>query len=176
MRTFGVINDNEREIGLEEEEEEDGSVIEPLDTELLPIMNRINEISVDQLEGDEYNKLNLNKVYIDIQLLRLITLSLQQKAITYGVRRRNNNNKDIIFSRLMLCRVYSEEKHFNGSTLIYLMESKNSNQCLFNKNFQLIDNPIMCMKPCISLLCSFINTLSHHIIYISLLRPLSTSI
>ena len=90
----------------------DGPVIEPVDTKLLPIMNRLSEISVDQMEGDESNKLNLNRVYIDVQLLRLITPSLQQKAMTYGVRRRNNNNQDIIFSRLMLCRVYLEKKVF----------------------------------------------------------------
>jgi len=121
----------------------DGPVIEPVDIELLPIMNRLSEISVDQLEGDESNKLNLNRVYIDVQLLRLITPSLQQKAMTYGVRRRNNNNQDIIFSRLMLCRVYSEKKYFNGSRLVYLMESKNSNQCLFNKNVELRDNGVI---------------------------------
>ena len=44
----------------------DGPVIEPVDTELLPIMNRLSEIGVDQLEGDESNKLNLNRVYIDV--------------------------------------------------------------------------------------------------------------
>lgn len=44
---FGFINDDERQIGLEGEEEEDGLVIEPLDTELLPLMNKLNEISVD---------------------------------------------------------------------------------------------------------------------------------
>ena len=51
----------------------DGPGIEPVDIELLPIMNRLSEIGVDQLEGDESNKLNLNRVYIDVQLLRLIT-------------------------------------------------------------------------------------------------------
>ena len=86
---------------------DNGPGIEPVDIELLPIMTRLSEIGVDQLEGDESNKLNLNRVYIDVQLLRLITPSLQQKAMTYGVRRRNNNNQDVIFSRLMLCRVYS---------------------------------------------------------------------
>ena len=69
-------------------------------------MNRLSEISVDELKGDESDKLNLNRVYIDVQLLRLKTPSLQQKAMTYGVRRCNNNNQDIIFSKLMLCRVY----------------------------------------------------------------------
>ena len=44
----------------------DGPGIEPLDIKLLPIMNRLSEISVDQLEGDESNKLNLNRVYIDV--------------------------------------------------------------------------------------------------------------
>ena len=89
------------------------------------------------------NKLNLNSVYVDVQLLRLITPSSQQKAMTYGVRRRNNNNQDVIFSRLMLCRVHSKENYSNGCKLIYLMESKNSNQCLFNKNVELRDNGVI---------------------------------
>ena len=121
----------------------DGPGIQPVDIELLPMMNKLNEIGVDQLEGDESNKLNLNRVYIDVQLLRLITPNSQQKAMTYGVRRRNNNNQDVIFSRLMLCRVYSEKKYSNGSRLVYLMESKNSNQNLFNKNVELRDNGVI---------------------------------
>ena len=120
---FGFINDNERGAGIDEDEGE----YEPLDTELLPIMERLNEISVDQLEGDESNKLNLNRVYFDVQLLRLITSSLQLKAMTYGVRCHNNKNQKIIFSRLMLCRVYLRNNHYIGSRLIYLMEPKNSN-------------------------------------------------
>ena len=43
----------------------------------------------------------------------------------------------------MLCRVYSKENYSNGSRLIYLMESKNSNQCLFNKNVELRDNGVI---------------------------------
>ena len=56
-------NNNEN---VENENIGDGPGIEPLDIELLPIMNRLNEISVDQLEEDESNKLNLNRVYIDL--------------------------------------------------------------------------------------------------------------
>ena len=127
----------------DEEEKEDDSVLKPLDPELISIMKKLSEVNVDQLEGDESNKINLNRVYIDVQLLRLITPNQQQKAMTYGVRRRNNNNQDVIFSRLMLCRVYSNKRCSDGSRLIYLMESKNSNQCLFNKNIELRDNGVI---------------------------------
>ena len=106
-------------------------------------MEKLNEISVDQLEGDEPNKLNLNRVYFDIQLLRLITPTIHQKAMIYETRRCNNNNQEIIFSRLMLCRIYSGNNSSIGSKLIYLMESKNSNQCLFNKNVEIRDNSVI---------------------------------
>ena len=43
----------------------------------------------------------------------------------------------------MLCRVYSNKRYFDESRLIYLMESKNSNQCLFNKNIELRDNGVI---------------------------------
>ena len=141
--TAGGGTELDEEEEEEEEEEEGDSVLKPLDPDLIPIMNKLSEINVDQLEGDESNKINLNRVYIDVQLLRLITPSLQQKAMTYGVRRRNNNNQYVIFSRLMLCRVYSNKRYFDGSRLIYLMESKNSNQCLFNKNIELRDNGVI---------------------------------
>lgn len=130
---FGFLNDDD----AEEDEDED---YETLDTDLVPLMKKLDEISVDQIEGDESNKLNLNRVYVNVQLLRLITPRSQQKAMTYGVRRRNKDNQDIMFSRLKLCRVYSKENYSNGSRLMYLMEFKNSNQCLFNRNVELRDN------------------------------------
>ena len=85
---FGFLNDDDTE-------ENEDTEYEPLDTDLVPLMNRLIEINIDQLEGDEPNKLNLNRVYVDVQLLRLITPSSQQKAMTYGVRRRSNNNQDV---------------------------------------------------------------------------------
>ena len=133
---FGFLNNDYTE-------ENEDTEYEPLDTDLVLLMNRLTEINIDQLEGDEPNKLNLNRVYVDVQLLRLITPSSQQKAMTYGARRRTNNNQDVIFSRLMLCRVHSKENYSNGCKLIYLMESKNSNQCLFNKNVELRDNGVI---------------------------------
>ena len=53
------LNNNEN-VGIDNNG--DVPVIEPVDIELLPIMNRLSEIGVDQLEGDESNKLNLNRV------------------------------------------------------------------------------------------------------------------
>ena len=115
----------------------------PLDDDLLPLMERLNEIKIEQLEGEETNKINLNRSFIDVQLLRLITPSSQQKAMAYGVRRRINSNQEIIFSRLLLCRVHSQNNYYNGSKLIYLMESKNSNQNMFNSNVEFRDNGVI---------------------------------
>ena len=43
----------------------------------------------------------------------------------------------------MLCRIYSGNNSSIDSKLIYLMESKNSNQCLFNKNVEIRDNGVI---------------------------------
>ena len=140
-------NDNENNEGDEDdnvsEENEDELMYTPLDTELLPLMERLNEIKIEQLEGEETNKINLNRSFLDVQLLRLITPSSQQKAMAYGVRRRINSNQEIIFSRLLLCRVHSQNNYYSGSKLIYLMESKNSNQNMFNNNVEFRDNGVI---------------------------------
>ena len=71
---------------------------EPLDTDFVDnvTMNRINEVNIDELEGERHLYLNLNRVYIDVQLLRLITPNSTQKAVIYGARRRTNN-QEVIF-------------------------------------------------------------------------------
>ena len=131
-----------------EREDQDNETVllpyEPLDTDLLDsaTMNRIKEVNIDELEGERHLFLNLNRVYIDVQLLRLITPNSTQKAVIYGARRRTTN-QEVIFSRLMLCRIHSEENYMLGSKLIYLMESKNSNKCMFDKNVELRDNGVI---------------------------------
>ena len=139
----GDDDDNVLEENNEESANEDDSMYTPFNTELLPLMERFNEIKIEQLEGEETNKINLNRSFLDVQLLRLITPSSQQKAMAYGVRRCNNNNQEIIFSRLLLCRVHSQNNYYNSSKLIYLMESKNSNQNMFNNNVEFRDNGVI---------------------------------
>ena len=132
------------EDGKEEDNEIDPVSFEPLDTDLIDddTMDRLNEVNIDELEGDNHLFLNLNRVYVDVQLLRLITPNSSQKAVIYGARRRTNN-QEVIFSRLLLCRIHSEQNYNIGSKLIYLMESKNSNKCMFDKNVELRDNGVI---------------------------------
>ena len=138
-----VLPEN-REDGKEQDNEIDLLPFEPLDTDLIDdeTMDRINEVNIDELEGDNHLFLNLNRVYVDVQLLRLITPNSSQKAVIYGARRRTNN-QEVIFSRLLLCRIHSEQNYNIGSKLIYLMESKNSNKCMFDKNVELRDNGVI---------------------------------
>ena len=146
-----AYNEDENEVipqnsedGKEQDNEMDLLPYEPLDTDLIDddTMDRINEVNIDELEGDNHLFLNLNRVYVDVQLLRLITPNSSQKAVVYGARRRTNN-QEVIFSRLLLCRIHSEQNYNTGSKLIYLMESKNSNKCMFDKNVELRDNGVI---------------------------------
>ena len=71
-----------------------------------------------------------------------LSLLIQLKTFIYGATRRTNN-QEVIFSRLLLCRIHSEQNYMIGSKLIYLMESKNSNKCMFDKNVELRDNGVI---------------------------------
>ena len=46
---YGFINDDEKDVELVKVEESDDSVYEPLHADLVPSMEKLNEISVDQL-------------------------------------------------------------------------------------------------------------------------------
>jgi hypothetical protein len=83
----------------------------PLDVSLRQsrLMRKMTEVNIDDLANDEaIFKMNLNRNYIDVQLVRVITPNKDQKANVYGIRRRNGGaNQDVHFNRLFLCRIHS---------------------------------------------------------------------
>ena len=120
-------------------------ILAPLEDELLnsPIITRTREVSIDALRSDEVYEMNMNRNYIDVQLLRIITpRSRDQKAYLYSLRsgRRGGGSKDVNFTRIFQCRVYSTMNTSEHKRIIYLMESRNSNNNMFERNLDFRDN------------------------------------
>ena len=120
-------------------------ILAPLEDELLnsPIITRTREVSIDALSSDEVYEMNMNRNYIDVQLLRIITpRSRDQKAYLYSLRsgRRGGGSKDVNFTRIFQCRVYSAINTSEHKRIIYLMESRNSNNNMFERNLDFRDN------------------------------------
>ena len=82
------------------------------------------------------------KTRIDLFLVRIIANASTGSSLgpvrIYGIYQsyRNDSNK-INYSRLLLCKVVGESEN---QTLVYMMESRNTNKNLWNKNTQLRDD------------------------------------
>ena len=104
------------------------TILTPLDPELLnsTLMSSIDEVNINSLRSgnDDIFEMDLDTNYLDVQLIRIITPNMNQRASVYGIKRRNNN-QDIHFSRLFLCRLHSDTNLNEMSKLIYLMEARN---------------------------------------------------
>ena len=119
-------------------------ILAPLEDELLnsPMITRTREVSIDALSGDDVYEMNMNRNYIDVQLIRIITPKKEQKAYLYSLRsgRRGGSSKEMNFSRIFQCRVYSAFNTSEHKRIIYLMESRNSNNNMFERNLDFRDN------------------------------------
>ena len=81
--------------------------------------------------------------YIDLQLLRIVANSYVGNgatALRYYARNNNNNTESKNYSRLFLCKVVRKDEN---DLLVYMMESSNVNNNLWQRNLQYRDNGIM---------------------------------
>ena len=102
--------------------------------------NRFESVSLQDLRDiDSLRTVN----YIDVQILRIIVQprGANNQAYTYsnnrgrpGARRQVNQ---INYSRLFLIRIHN---HSEGDRVAYMMESKSTNQVLWNRNIEFRDN------------------------------------
>ena len=97
------------------------------------------EISLSTLESENaMENANINFSFIDLQLLRLIT-SKDTSANVYS-RRKSETRSAHKFTRLLLARVLSEKYQEDNARLVYIMEARNMNSNLWNKNVNHRDN------------------------------------
>ena len=119
-------------------------ILRPLEDALLnsQMITRTREISIATLSSNEVFTMNMNRNYIDVQLIRIITPRKEQKAYLYSLRsgRKGGNSKETNFSRIFQCRVYSAMNSGEHQKIIYLMESKNTNNNMFERNLDFRDN------------------------------------
>jgi hypothetical protein len=119
-------------------------ILQPFDdqlsTHVIFTNPRFKEISLSTLESEDAIQNQLNFKYIDLQILRIITSS-QTGANVYSSRKRNSNQQNSMkFSRLILARIHSVHFSEDNSRLVYIMEARNQNSNLWNKNVNHRDN------------------------------------
>ena len=119
-------------------------ILQPLEDSLRTstMIRLAREVSITSLGNDEVYTMNLNRNYLDVQLIRIITSKREQKEHLYSLlsARNRSNSREIYFSRIFQCRIYSSTNYNAHGTIIYLMETKNSNKALFDRNLELRDN------------------------------------
>ena len=113
---------------------------DPLLNDHILFRNRLfEEISISVLEGEDAISQRLNFKYIDLLILRVITSS-QLTANVYSRKNGYNNQNQMKFSRLILCKIVSSNIEDENNRVVYLMEARNHNKNLWNKNVNYRDN------------------------------------
>ena len=111
-------------------------ILQPLEDNLrVSTMVRVQrEVSITALGSDEIFTMNLNRNYLDVQLIRIITSKKEQKAHLYSrsIGRNRTTARETHFSRIFQCCIYSSINYNDYGTIIYLIETKNSNKALFD--------------------------------------------
>lgn len=117
----------------------------PVDTNVTQklCLNRLSRVSLSELLSE--NGIQDNTKFMDLQLLRMVSpvnIPGVNGAYTYASNRNRNRNTggQTNYTRLFLCRVYSDKE---GDKLIYLMETKTQNKELWKLNPNLRDNGVL---------------------------------
>ena len=102
---------------------------------------RYSAISLETLTQEDAIEHKLNFKYLDLQLLRIVTPSVQSGAGANVYYRRQQQNATVRFIRIFLCRVISSTTNVQDSSkLVYIMEATNQNNRLWLRNCNFRDN------------------------------------
>jgi hypothetical protein len=105
------------------------------------LMNRLTPISLSTLMSEHMEHMSLDLNFIELQLMRIIVPNRANgthSAYVYANRNRNRNQANQVhYSRLFLFRVVNERE---ANKLCYVMEARNANTCLWERNVELRDN------------------------------------
>lgn len=116
----------------------------PFDNQLAgnPIFsNRFSEITLSVLESKEQAiRSNLNFKYINVFILRIITPAPSSSANVYNRNRNGHNQNAVSFSRIFLAKIHSYAHVEDTNRLVYIMEARNMNSNLWNRNVNHRDN------------------------------------
>uniref|UniRef100_A0A7S1B427 Uncharacterized protein n=1 Tax=Corethron hystrix TaxID=216773 RepID=A0A7S1B427_9STRA len=88
--------------------------------------------------------MNLNRQFINAQSLRIIRPTRDMKSQLCAIRNQGNQNGNLSsetnFTRIYFLRIISATNLNDRGRLFYLLESRNSNAMLFNRNIDFWDN------------------------------------
>ena len=127
---------------LDDDDDANVMLLKPLDPELNRSAMMINTRPISLAALMEENHASIpRKTRIDLQLLRVIAnanTGANQGLRVYGASRANRGNSSTLtYSRLMLCKIVCDS---DDQGLVYVMESRNTNNKLWSRNPQLRDD------------------------------------
>ena len=105
------------------------------------MMKISQRVSIQELMDEDVKEIPRHN-YIDLQLLRIVAnsnMGSSAGALRY-YSRNNNNSESKNYSRLFLCKVVSKDEN---NLLVYMMESNNVNNNLWQRNLQYRDDGMM---------------------------------
>ena len=135
--------DDNIDIGNERQNQQTRVLMEPYDNQLSN--NHIfrnpsfTEVSLSVLESDNAVHNTLFFKYINLQIIRFVTSCPTSSANAYP-RRTNTTNDGVKFTHLILSKVHSALHPDYNSRLVYIMEARNQNVNLWQKNLNHRDN------------------------------------
>ena len=102
--------------------------LEPVDnSQFTPrMLEKMREIRLHELTIKD-KKRNLNRLYIDVQLIRIISPTKELRAYVYDQQKNKKSNNGVEFKRLFLCRVNSHNHVEDNGKVLYLMEKTDLN-------------------------------------------------
>ena len=114
------------------------------------MMRRTNPIPLSTLMNEDQQNIP-RATRLNVQLLRVIAnangINNTPMLRYVGARNLGNNNQrgngTTNYSRLFLCRVVNEQQSRQHEELLYVMEARNTNDKLWNKNPQFRDNEVI---------------------------------
>jgi hypothetical protein len=123
------------------------------DMQTTPIFDRMNEATLLKLmDVTKVDDMDLDLHFLDIQLMRVISPGPTNNTALSFNRGKNKMSSPINYSRMFLCRIISLESLNENKHLCYLMETKTTNICLFDKNINYRDNGVITVGTIMSIL------------------------
>ena len=122
--------------------------VDPRHENMRLFSGRMKEVHIDDLTDEEKtSKMNMNRNYLDVQLIRLIMPSQRDQKVTvyttvYRNGKKSTSQQGVPFRRIFLCRINPEKykTESDNGRLLYLMIGSDSNNVMFEDNMEHCDD------------------------------------
>ena len=115
-------------------------------------MLRTRQILLSYVLTEEIKNVNLDKLHVHIQILRIIVQGNREDLKANVFNRKYKATSLINYSRMYLCQMVSQKNDLENGELCYVMITRDDNICFLNRNIELRDNGIVTVGTIIRLI------------------------